>query len=118
MKIPPYTEVLTESFREDFAVVGEYIIDSNVEAGNDVEFAIEKAEQFEKEVRDLIKDLTLFPEQGTIKATSAVRGKPVYDGRYSIRWVVNHDAREVSLIAIHDNERPKELRYGQAMSDV
>lgn len=118
MKVPPYIEILTDSFSEDFALIVAYIIESNISANYDIEFAIGKSEQFEREVKDLIKDLTLFPEQGVICEKSSVRGKPIYDGRYSVRWVVNHDDREIGLIAIHDNERPKELRYKNAKSDT
>lgn len=118
MKVPPYIEILTDLFNEDFALIVDYIIESNIDANYDVEFAIEKSEEFEIEVRGLIKDLTLFPDQGLVHEKSGVRGKPIYSGRYSVRWVVNHNDREVTLISIIDNERPKELRYRNVRSDT
>ncbi|MFM6929239.1 MAG: hypothetical protein ACKOX6_12300 [Bdellovibrio sp.] len=110
MKIPPYTPSLTNPFKEDFQDVVNYILQSNLES-YDLSFCEAKIDDFQDEVLGLIDDLVLFPEQGVRDKSSGVRKKPIYRGRYSVRWVVDDTTRVVHLIGLKDNERPKELRY-------
>jgi hypothetical protein len=103
-----FTILETEKFLSDVEESAVWILESNLEFSE--ELAIRKVEEFQKEIEALKKRLQLYPESGESDAIENLRKFPIYQGRYSIKWIVQKTNQTVILIALTDLRYPKALR--------
>jgi predicted Rossmann fold nucleotide-binding protein DprA/Smf involved in DNA uptake len=98
----------TSNFLKDVEEISFWIFVTNVEQSENLAEA--KLSQLESDLIVLKKKIQNFPESGEEVATRGVRKIPIYDGRYSARWIVDHDKKTVTLISLLDSRYPKQLR--------
>ena len=72
-----------------------------------------KVDELGAELSALKSRMGDFPESGEADSVKGIRRFPVYDGRYSAKWVVNHITKTVTFIALSDSKYPKHLREFQ-----
>ena len=98
----------TGNFLKDVEEISFWIFVSNVEQSENLAEA--KLNQLESDLVDLKKKIQNFPESGEEVATQGVRKTSIYDGRYSVRWIVDHGKKTITLISLLDLRYPKQLR--------
>lgn len=98
----------TSNFLKDVEEISFWIFVTNVEQSKNLAEA--KLSQLESELITLKKKIQNFPESGEEVATRGVRKIPIYDGRYSVRWIVDHHKKTATLISLLDSRYPKKLR--------
>ena len=98
----------TDQFLADLEEISFWILATNIDQSES--FAESKIEDFMSELRMLRSRLEAFPLFGEASEISDVRRFPLYEGRYSIRWVVDQLKKAVTLVAISDSKHPKALR--------
>jgi hypothetical protein len=85
-----------------------WILESNIEQSE--ELALRKVDEFQREIEALEERLKSFPESGECDQIKGVRKFPIYEGRYSVKWVVQKSEKLITLISISDSKYPKVLR--------
>lgn len=85
-----------------------WILESNLEHSEDL--AIRKVNDFQTEIEALKDRLKDFPDSGEEDLIKGVRKFPIYNGRYSVKWVVQKSNKLITLIALSDSKYPKALR--------
>ncbi len=98
----------TDKFLSDVEEAAVWILESNLEFSED--FAIKKVEELQKEIEDLKERLKQFPESGEMDEIKGVRKFPVYNGRFSVKWIFQKPVESITLIALTDSKYPKTLK--------
>ena len=98
----------TGKFLKDVEEISFWIFVTNIEHSENL--AETKLSQLKSELMALASKIQKFPESGEEVTSKGVRQSPVYAGRYSARWVVDHDEKTVTLISLLDLRYPKQLR--------
>jgi hypothetical protein len=98
----------TGKFEKDVEEISFWILVTNIEHSESL--AETKLSQLKSELMALTNKIQKFPESGEEVASKSIRQSPVYAGRYSARWVVDHDKKTVMLISLLDLRYPKQLR--------
>jgi hypothetical protein len=98
----------TEKFLFDVEDSAVWILESNLEFSEAM--AIRKVEEFQEEIDALKKRLQHYPESGESDAIESLRKFPIYQGRYSVKWIVQKADQTIILIALTDLKYPKALR--------
>lgn len=106
--MPNFAILESDQFLADVEEAAVWILESNLDEG--VEFAVSKVDDFEQELEDLKSRLSQFPESGEEDDIRGVRKLPIYSGRYSVKWIVDEGAVQLTLIALNDQRYPKKLR--------
>jgi hypothetical protein len=88
-----------------------WILLSNIEQSEAL--AESKVDELQADLDALREKLEHFPELGESDEIQGVRKFPIYEGRYSVKWVINPIALTVTLIALSDLKYPKNLRQFQ-----
>lgn len=101
----------SDQFLKDVEEAAVWILLSNMEQSESL--AEKKVDDFNKEVDLLQRRLQKFPDSGEGDEIQGVRRFPVYDGRYSAKWIVNHFTKTVTFISLSDSKYPKHLRQIQ-----
>lgn len=108
MAMSHYEIKRTDKFEKDVEEISFWILVTNVEHSENL--AETKLSQLESELIALTNKIQNFPESGEEITSKSVRQSPVHDGRYSARWVVDHNKKTVTLISLLDLRYPKKLR--------
>jgi hypothetical protein len=98
----------TGKFLKDVEEISFWILVTNIEHSENL--AETKLSQLESDLAVLKNKIQKFPESGEEVTAKGVRQSPIYDGRYSARWVVGHSKKTVTLISLLDLRYPKQLR--------
>ena len=98
----------TGQFLKDIEEASVWILLTNIEHSENL--AETKLRQLESDLAVLKNKIQKFPESGEEVTAKGVRQSPMYDGRYSARWIVDHDKKTVTLISLLDLRYPKQLR--------
>ncbi len=98
----------TDNFLSDVEESALWILESNIDQSE--ELASRKADEFQTEIEALKIRLQRFPDSGEEDSVKGVRKFPLYGGRYSLKWIVEHSAKRVTLIAVTDSKYPSHLR--------
>lgn len=106
-----FTILETDQFLSDVEESAVWILESNMEFSE--ELAIRKVEEFQKGIEVLKERLQEYPKSGETDEVKNVRKSPIYQGRYSIKWILQETDRLVILIALIDSKYPKALRNFQ-----
>ena len=77
------------------------------------EFAERKFHELKQEVKDLERHLTRTPNMGQADDISGIRRFPLYEGRYSATWIIDENARIVTMLEFFDSKYPQNLRSFQ-----
>lgn len=104
-----YHIILTDQFLRDVEEFAVWIFLSNIDQSE--QLAEKKVDEFKSDLLVLQDRIQDFPELGEIDTVAGIRRFPVYSGRYSVKWIVNHIKREIVLISISDSKYPKDLRH-------
>ena len=96
---------------EDVEESAVWILLSNIEQSESL--AENKVNEFNSELNSLKDQLQNFPESGEADVIQGIRRFPIYGGRYSAKWIVNHVRKVVVLISLSDSKYPKNLRHFQ-----
>jgi hypothetical protein len=106
--MPKYEIFETDRFLCDVEEAAVWILQSNLEQSENL--ALEKLLEFQQDIQSLKVRLREFPESGESDAVPGLRKFPLYGGRYSAKWIVNHAQVSVTLISLADSKYPKQLR--------
>lgn len=98
----------TDQFLKDVEEAAVWILLSNIEQS--VSFAETKANQLATDLNSLKERLKKYPESGETDDIQGLRKFPVYEGRYSAKWTINHVKKIVILVALSDSKYPRNLR--------
>jgi hypothetical protein len=98
----------TEQFLNDVEEAAVWILQTNSDQSE--EFALTKLSDFQSDIKALKNRLRDFPESGEADEIFGLRKFPLYDGRYSAKWIVSHSDLFVTLISLVDSKYPKQLR--------
>jgi len=109
--VPKYEVDESDQFLKDIEEAAVWILLSNIEQSETLADA--KVGEFEADMNSLKERLRDFPESGESDAIQGLRKFPIYDGRFSAKWIVNHAARSVVLITLSDSKYPRPLRQFQ-----
>ena len=109
--MPHYTIFETDKFLSDVEEAAVWILESNFDYSEDLAFR--KLEELQIELETLKIRLQSYPETGEIDFIKGVRKFPVYDGRYSLKWIIQNTEKTVTLIALTDSRYPKNIRHIQ-----
>jgi hypothetical protein len=101
----------SDRFLKDVEAVAIWVLRSNIEQSES--FAEKKVDELGGDINFLKNRLRDFPELGEADDIEGVRKVPIYDGRYSAKWIVNHAAKTVILITLSDSKYPRSLREFQ-----
>ena len=78
----------TDQFLNDLEEAAIWILLNNIEQSE--AFAESKVEELRADLDSLIERLKTFPESGESDQIRGIRRFPIYGGRYSAKWIVNH----------------------------
>lgn len=98
----------SSQFLEDVEEAVVWVLLTNAEQSES--FAKKKADELQVELVSLKERLQNFPESGESASIRSIRRFPIYGGRYSVTWLVNHIIRTITLISLTDSKYPKQLR--------
>lgn len=101
----------SDQFLKDVEEAAVWILVSNVEQSDSL--TEKKVDDFNKELDLLQRRLQKFPDSGEGDEIQSVRRFPIYDGRYSAKWIVNHVFKTVTFVSLSDSKYPKHLRQIQ-----
>lgn len=104
----PYIINESDKFLSDVEEAAVWILLNNIDQSES--FADKKIAEFKSDIDGLKNRLKSFPDSGENDLISNVRKFPIYNGRYSAKWSVNHSAKSATLIALVDSKYPKNLR--------
>jgi len=85
-----------------------WILESNLEYSE--ELAFRKVDEFQREIKALQDRLKEFAESGETDSIKGIRKFPIYDNRFSVKWLVQKSEKLVTFIALSDSKYPKLLR--------
>lgn len=100
-----------DQFLADVEEAAVWILLSNVEQSEAL--AEKKVDDFHADLMSLKNRLRDFPESGESDTIEGIRRSPIYEGRYSAKWIVNHVTKTVIFISLSDSKYPKQLRQFQ-----
>jgi plasmid stabilization system protein ParE len=106
--MPQCTILETDQFLSDVEDSAVWILESNLEFSED--FAVQKVDEFQEEIEAVKERLQSYPESGEWDVIKGVRKLPIYNGRYSLQWIVQIPDKSIILIALTDSKYPKVLR--------
>ncbi len=109
--MPQFTILETDQFLTDVEDSAVWILESNLEFSE--EFAIRKLEESQREIEVIKTRLQDYPELGEVDEIEGVRKFPIYQGRHSLKWILQKADKTVILIALADSRYPKVLRNFQ-----
>jgi predicted Rossmann fold nucleotide-binding protein DprA/Smf involved in DNA uptake len=103
-----YTVNESDRFLKDVEEITVWILLTNIEQSEF--FAEKKVDEWYAEIMVLKARLQVFPDAGEIDKVEGIHKFPLYNGRYSAKWIVDYRAKSVHLITISDSKYPKYLR--------
>ncbi|NJM09552.1 MAG: hypothetical protein HC883_01230 [Bdellovibrionaceae bacterium] len=101
----------SDQFLRDVEEAAVWILLTNLEQSESLADA--KLNDFRTDLSSLRDRLKSYPESGEADDIQGLRKFPIYEGRYSAKWIVNHAARRVTLVALSDSKYPRNLRQFQ-----
>jgi len=104
----PFEIEETDQFLKDVEEAAVWILLNNIEQS--VSFAETKVHQLAADLNSLKERLKKYPESGETDEIQGLRKFPVYEGRYSAKWTINHANKAVILVALSDSKYPRNLR--------
>lgn len=103
-----YSVLESKQFLKDFEEISLWILVINSDVSED--FALKQVFKLNHEIDKLVFRLSIYPESGLDDESELGTKKfPILAGRYSIRWLIQHDNRIVILLSLLDLKYPKEL---------
>ena len=106
-----YSTEESDQFLKDVEEAAVWVLLTNIEQSEAL--AEKKVGDLNSELNTLKARLQEFPESGEVDSIHGIRRFPVYDGRYSAKWIVNHVTKTVTFITLSDSKYPKQLRQVQ-----
>lgn len=103
-----FTVEESDQFLKDVEEAAVWILLSNLEQSESL--AERKVDEFKADINSLKVRLQSFPESGEADELEGMHKFPLYDGRYSAKWIVNRIDRKVILITLTDSRYPRKLR--------
>lgn len=103
-----YEVTESDQFLKDVEEAAVWILVTNIEQSETL--AEQKIEDFQNDLNSLKNRLSEFPESGQADDIVGLRKFPIYLGRYSVKWIVNHIEKRVTLVTIADSKYPQNLR--------
>ena len=103
-----FTIFESNQFLKDIEDIAYWILISNIEQSESL--AERKADEFQAQLINLKERLQEFPEMGEMDIILGVRKFPIYEGRYSVKWIANRSNKSVTLLAISDSKYPKNIK--------
>jgi hypothetical protein len=97
-----------EKFVSDLEEAAFWLYTHNLEQSH--EFADLKFSELDDEINDLKRHLRNTPRMGQADEITGLRRFPVYEGRYSVTWMINDKAKMVTLLEFIDSKNPQRLR--------
>lgn len=97
-----------DKFKQDLEEAVFWLYSHNLEQSQ--EFADRKFLELEQEINSLKAHLKKNPRMGQADEISEIRRFPVYGGRYLVTWIINENAKTLTLLEFIDSKYPKELR--------
>ena len=101
----------SDQFLKDVEEAAVWILLSNIEQSEAL--AEKKVDEFNDDLNALKARLQDFPESGEGDEIKGLRRFPIYEGRYSAKWVVSHITKTATLITLSDSKYPQQLRQFQ-----
>jgi hypothetical protein len=101
----------SDQFQKDVEEAAVWILLTNIEQSESL--ADKKVDDFQTDLNTLRERLRSYPESGEADEVPGLRKFPIYDGRYSVKWIVSHAAGIVTLVALTDSKYPRRLRQFQ-----
>lgn len=98
----------SQQFLKDIESTVTWIYSINLEQSEVL--AERSLERFQKELEHLIDRLRLYPLIGKEDIDIGILKFPIYDGRFSVQWIVLEEKKKVILLALIDLKYPVELR--------
>lgn len=98
----------SDQFLRDVEEAAVWILLSNIEHSES--FAEAKVHEFSDGLNSLKERLKKHPESGEVDHVQGLRKFPIYEGRYSAKWIVDPVRRSVTLVALSDSKYPRALR--------
>lgn len=99
----------SDQFIREVEEAAVWILLSNVEQSESL--AEKKVDEFSEDLNALKGRLENYPESGEADDTlEGLRRFPLYNGRYSAKWIVSQIDRKVILITLSDSKYPNKLR--------
>lgn len=95
-------------FATDLEEAAFWLYSHNLEQSQ--EFADLKFLELGQEINALKKHLSQNPRMGQADSISSIRRFPVYAGRFAVTWIVNDEARTLTLLEFLDSKYPPALR--------
>lgn len=75
-----------------------------------LEFADRKFLELQQEVENLKNHLERTPYMGQSDEISDLHRFPIYDGRYSITWIIDDEMKVVTIMEFLDSKYPRSFR--------
>ncbi|OFZ17757.1 MAG: hypothetical protein A2Z20_02680 [Bdellovibrionales bacterium RBG_16_40_8] len=97
-----------DQFLKDVEEAAVWILITNLEQSESL--ANKKVNDLKTDLDSLRERLRSYPESGEAGEVPGLRRFPIYEGRYSAKWIVIHSARLVTLVALSDSKYPRQLR--------
>jgi len=110
-----YRVLETSSFQNELEEAATWLYFHNLEQSQ--EFADQKFQELQQEVKHLEQHLTGTPYLGQADEISGLRRFPVYGGRYFATWVIDEVALTVTMLEFMDLKYPQSLRTFQFNED-
>ena len=98
----------SDQFLADVEEAAVWILLNNLEQSET--FAESKVDEFQADINALKVRLQSYPDSGEGDEVPGLRRFPIYNGRYSAKWIVNSIIKTVILVALTDSKYPKSLR--------
>ncbi len=98
----------SDRFVDDVEEAAVWILQTNIDQSESL--AEKKLDEFHGDISALKVRLRDFPESGEVDTVAGLRKFPVYEGRYSVKWIIDHSAKALTLVSLADSRYPQELR--------
>lgn len=106
--MPKYQVDESDQFLKNVEEAAVWILESNFDQSEVMANA--KVDELGAELNALKERLGDFPESGEADSVRGLRRFPIYEGRFSAKWIVNHTSKAVVLISLADSKYPRKLR--------
>lgn len=101
----------SDQFKAELEEAAFWLYAHNLEQSQ--EFADRKFLELEQDINGLKLHLRKTPHMGQADEVSGIRRFPLYDGRYVVTWIINEDAKTLTLLEFLDSKYPQTLREFQ-----
>lgn len=106
----------TDQFIKDVEDAAVWLLLTNLQDRSE-SFTENVVNNLKSEIDALKVRLSMLPDSGQPAEIEGVLKFPLYKGRFSAKWIVDHANRTVTLITLADSKYPKELRNFQLNDD-